>query len=366
MGEKKLLERAEKFKRAKLWITLVGISLIPALYNLIFLSSMWDPYGRLDHLPVAVVNQDQAAKLNDETLTIGNDMVEKMKDSDELEFHMVSQKDTEVGLEAGDYYMVVTLPKDLSQKATTLMTDDPQKLEIDYQTSKGHSFVAAKMSDTAMTSLKESVSETITETYTSAVFDNMRSLQTGTKDASSGSQELLSGSQRLATGSQDLSNGLSALSKGTTDLSAGAGKLNSGLSQYTNGVGQLAPGAQQLSQGLTAYTEGTSALASGAQELNQKSAVLLNGVQQLAAGSTDMQPLVDGANRLSAGLTQLTTASGLPQTDRAQINQLIAGGAEPIGDRTFCYEWFCQYGGNYKFIDGHRESGKEYPSLCQS
>lgn len=320
-----MLAKVEKMKRIKLWVTLVGISLIPALYNFIFLSSMWDPYGRLDNLPVAVVNYDQEATLNDKTLNIGADMVEKMEDSQDLDFHIVSEKEAKSGLKAGDYYMVVTLPEDLSQKATTLMTDNPQKLEIDYQTSKGHSFVAAKMSDSAMTSLKKSVSETITETYTSAVFDNMRSLQTGMKDASSGGQELLSGSQRLADGSEELEDGLSVLSQGTGDLSTGVGKLNSGLSQYTNGVRQLVLGAQQLSDGVTAYTDGAAQLASGAQTISQNSAALLDGAQQLAAGSTDMQPLVDGASQLAAGLTQLSNASALSQENRDQINQLIAG-----------------------------------------
>lgn len=320
-----MLAKVEKMKRIKLWVTLVGISLIPALYNFIFLSSMWDPYGRLDNLPVAVVNYDQEATLNDKTLNIGADMVEKMEDSQDLDFHIVSEKEAKSGLKAGDYYMVVTLPEDLSQKATTLMTDNPQKPEIDYQTSKGHSFVAAKMSDSAMTSLKKSVSETITETYTSAVFDNMRSLQTGMKDASSGGQELLSGSQRLADGSKELEDGLSVLSQGTGDLSTGVGKLNSGLSQYTNGVGQLALGVQQLSDGVTAYTDGAAQLASGAQRISQNSAALLDGAQQLAAGSTDMQPLVDGASQLAAGLTQLSNASALSQENRDQINQLIAG-----------------------------------------
>ena len=47
-------------KKPSLIIVMLGVSLIPALYNVIFLSSMWDPYGQVSELPVAVVNQDQA------------------------------------------------------------------------------------------------------------------------------------------------------------------------------------------------------------------------------------------------------------------------------------------------------------------
>lgn len=162
-------------KNPKLIITMIGVALVPALYNLSFLGSMWDPYGRVNDLPIAVVNQDKPAKMADESLTIGDDMVDKMSKNKELDYHFVSSKSAQKGLKKGDYYMVITLPEDLSQRATTLLNPEPQKLTIRYQTSKGHGMVAAKMGETAMTKLKESVSQNITKIYTSAVFSSMTS-----------------------------------------------------------------------------------------------------------------------------------------------------------------------------------------------
>ena len=80
------------FTRPMTLITIIGIACVPALYNISFLTSMWDPYGRLDQLPVAVVNQDQSATFQDKTLTIGDDMVDNMKESKSLDFHFVSEK----------------------------------------------------------------------------------------------------------------------------------------------------------------------------------------------------------------------------------------------------------------------------------
>ena len=37
-------------KKPSLWVTIIGVSLVPMLYNVIFLSSMWDPYGNVNHL----------------------------------------------------------------------------------------------------------------------------------------------------------------------------------------------------------------------------------------------------------------------------------------------------------------------------
>ncbi|MGV3353433.1 YhgE/Pip family protein [Streptococcus orisratti] len=291
-------------KSPKLWVTMIGVALIPALYNLSFLGSMWDPYGNVDDLPVAVVNQDKSSTLNDQTLSIGDDMVDSMSKNKALDYHFVSEKKAEEGLENGDYYMVITLPKDLSEKAASLLTDDPEKLTINYQTTAGRSFVASKMSESAMTKLKDTVSENITETYTKAVFKSMSSLQDGLQEASDGGNELLSGSKQLESGSQTITDNLNTAASGSQTLADGTATLSSGLTTYTNGV---------------------STLASGANELNSNSAALISGIAQLKESSTQVQRLVDGANSLTDGLQQLATSTTLSAEETENIQSLISG-----------------------------------------
>ena len=313
------------FTRPMTLITIIGIACVPALYNISFLTSMWDPYGRLDQLPVAVVNQDQSATFQDKTLTIGDDMVDDMKESKSLDFHFVSEKDAEKGLEEGDYYMVITLPEDLSEKASSLLTDQPEHLTISYQTSKGHSFVASKMSESAMEKLKASVSERITETYTSAVFDSMGEIQSGMVEAADGSQQLTDGASQLETGSQTLSSGLSTLSSSGQSLVTGANQLATGVVSYTDGVNQAASGSQTLSSGLTTYTNGVASLASGAEQINANSSQLIAGVGQLQSGASQVEQLVTGANQLQAGLEQLASSTSLSAEQSSQIQALLTG-----------------------------------------
>ncbi|MCG0556332.1 membrane protein [Lactiplantibacillus plantarum] len=46
-------------RKHKLMIIVMAIIMfIPSIYAVTFLRSMWDPYGRLNNLPVAVVNHD--------------------------------------------------------------------------------------------------------------------------------------------------------------------------------------------------------------------------------------------------------------------------------------------------------------------
>ncbi|HHM0038452.1 TPA: YhgE/Pip family protein, partial [Streptococcus pyogenes] len=303
-------------------ITMIGVALVPALYNLSFLGSMWDPYGRVNDLPIAVVNHDKPAKRADKSLTIGNDMVDKMSKSKDLEYHFVSAKQAQEGLKKGDYYMVITLPEDLSQRATTLLNPEPQKLTIRYQTSKGHGMVAAKMGETAMTKLKESVSQNITKIYTSAVFRSMTDLQSGLKEASAGSQALASGAKTAQAGSQTLSTNLAALTGASQQFQQGTGRLTSGLTTYTDGVNQVKNGLGTLSTDIPNYLNGVSRLSQGASQLNQGLSQLTQATTLSDEKAKGIQSLIVGLPVLNQGIQQLNTELSTLQPPNLNADEL--------------------------------------------
>lgn len=292
------------FKKPTFIIVMIGISLIPALYNIIFLSSMWDPYGQLSELPVAVVNKDKEASYNGQTMTIGEDMVSNLKETKTLDFHFVNEEEGEKGLEEGDYYMVVTLPSDLSEKAASILTNHPEQMQIDYQTSSGHSFIASKMSDSAMTQLKQNVSTNVTETYTKALFDKMVELKDGMSQAASGSEKLTDGANQLVTGSQTLTTNLNTLANSTVTFSNGTEQFTKGLSAYVSGVEQLHLGLGTFNSGLVTYTGAVSKLDSGLGQLASKSPELVGGINQLYTG---VEAYTGGVSQLNAGLNQFSS-----------------------------------------------------------
>ena len=313
-------------KKPAFIIVMLGVSMIPALYNVIFLSSMWDPYGKVSDLPVAVVNQDKAVTASGKTLSIGEDVVSSLKENKNLDFHFVSKEDAQNGLEKGDYYMVVTLPSDLSERAASILTDNPQQMKIDYQTSSGHSFIAGKMSDSAMTSLKQTVAQNVTDTYTSALFKNMGDLKTGLVKASDGAQQLASGSQQLGSGGQTIADNLRTLNQATTKLSSGAAQFNTGLQTYTGSVAQVSSGLGSLSNGINTYANGVSTVATGANQLSGRSADLLGGVQQLTQSGDGVQALSTGVTNLNTGLATLKSSVDTTLANNQQnVNDLATG-----------------------------------------
>ena len=303
-GETMFKEWKAIFKKPTFIIVMIGISLIPALYNIIFLSSMWDPYGQLSDLPVAVVNHDKEASYNGNTMAIGKDMVSNLKENKTLDFHFVDEEEGKKGLEDGDYYMVVTLPSDLSEKAASILTDHPEQMQIDYQTSSGHSFIASKMSDSAMTQLKQNVSTNVTETYTKALFDKMVELKDGMSQAASGSEKLTDGADQLVAGSQTLTTNLHSLADSSLTFSNGTEQFTKGLSSYVSGVEQLHLGLGNFNSGLVTYTGAVSQLDSGLGQLASKSPELVGGINQLYTG---VEAYTDGVSQLNTGLNQFSS-----------------------------------------------------------
>ena len=303
-GETMFKEWKAIFKKPTFIIVMIGSSLIPALYNIIFLSSMWDPYGQVSDLPVAVVNNDKEASYNGNSMSIGKDMVSNLEQNKSLDFHFVDEEEGKKGLENGDYYMVVTLPSDLSEKAASILTEHPEQMQIDYQTSSGHSFIASKMSDSAMTQLKQNVSTNVTETYTKALFNKMVDLKDGMSQAASGSEKLTDGANQLVAGSQTLTTNLNSLADSSLTFSNGTEQFTKGLFSYVSGVEQLHLGLGNFNSGLVTYTGAVSQLDSGLGQLSSKSPELVRGINQLYTG---VESYTDGVSKLNAGLNQFSS-----------------------------------------------------------
>lgn len=97
------------FHNKLLLIVLVAIVAIPVIYAGFFLNSMWDPYGNIDQLPVAVVNNDKPVDYEGRTLKVGDEMVDELRKNDEMQFNFVDAQTASDGLRNGTYYMAITI-----------------------------------------------------------------------------------------------------------------------------------------------------------------------------------------------------------------------------------------------------------------
>ncbi|WP_370784290.1 YhgE/Pip family protein [Faecalibacillus intestinalis] len=313
-------------------IVLVALILIPSIYTVVFLGSMWDPYGNSGDLPVAVVNKDKAVEYNDKKLDVGDQLVKKLKDNDSLDFHFVNSKEANKGLKDGDYYMVITIPSNFSKNATTLLDKNPKKMVLNYTTNPGTNYVASKMDDSAIAKIKAEVSASVTKTYAETIFTSIGTMSDGFAEASDGTQQLSDGMTQLEDGNKTISDNLKVLASSSLTFKDGTNTLTKGLKDYTNGVVTVNNGIYQLKTGVGTLGSATPTLASGISQLDSGAQALSAGINKYTAGvskalNEGTSELVKNNDALNAGISAL--GDGLASAQAG--NSKIAAGLKQMG-----------------------------------
>lgn len=305
-------------------IVLVALILIPSIYTVVFLESMWDPYGNSGDLPVAVVNKDKAVEYNDKKLDVGDQLVKKLKDNDSLDFHFVNSKEANKGLKDGDYYMVITIPSNFSKNATTLLDKNPKKMVLNYTTNPGTNYVASKMDDSAIAKIKAEVSASVTKTYAETIFTSIGTMSDGFAEASDGTQQLSDGMTQLEDGNKTISDNLKVLASSSLTFKDGTNTLTKGLKDYTNGVVTVNNGIYQLKTGVSDYTSGVSQALVGANQLVENNTELNAGVKALGEGAEKLvagnQQVVDGVKKLQENLETSKKTMAASQDSLTQLS----------------------------------------------
>lgn len=321
-----------------LLISTTVICIIPFLYSIFFLKSVWDPYGSTENLPVAVVNKDVPVEYRGQTMDIGHRMVKELKKNKQLKWEIVSPEKAHYGLTHRKYYTVVTIPKDFSKNATTVLDKHPKQMQLKYETNGSLNYIGEVISQLGMTKLNEKIRAQVTRAYATAMFKALHTVGKGMSTAANGAKQLdtglvtlQSGMNQYVAGVSQVNNGVQTLRVSVAPLAAGAQQLASGsqtlangIRQYTGGVGQLAAGLGQLNANSGALNSGASQLQGGLNTLSGKSGDLQSGAAQVAAGNSQLN------NTISTMLPQIQTQMGTMSSDINAKGQALNNALAPI------------------------------------
>ena len=311
----------EYLKKHKFFmLVIVVLFFVPSIYAVTFLSSLWDPYGQVKNLPVAIINKDKSVTYEGQKLAVGDDLEKELRKSKDMDFHFPSEKEAKAGLKDGKYYTVITIPSDFSKDATTLLDKDPKQMKLDYETSSGHSFIAGKLSESGAKEISQQISKQVTKTYAKTIFAEMKKVGKGMNTAADANKQLADGTTQIKSGSDQLTSGLQTLSASTLQFNDGAQTLTQGLSQYVDGVAQADAGSQRLTAGLGQLNGQVPALVSGVGQLSNGSNQVTAGLGQL---NSQVPALASGVNQLATGSEQLT--NGVDQLNQQLKDQDFAG-----------------------------------------
>lgn len=209
------------------------------------------------------------------------------------------------------YYTIVTIPKDFSQSAVSIMDNEPKKMELIYTTNGSYNYIGQEISEVVANALEIKIRNQVVEAYASAV-DQIASKMIGAiSEAASGANELSSGTGQLETGIDQYTNGVSQADIGASKLASGTEQLESAVGPLASGVDKLANGSQELSSALNKVEAGIQA--------NQNRINLLDsGLSNLSTAAQDM---ADALENFENHLSEETRIKLNEQIERAQ-NQL--------------------------------------------
>ena len=288
------------FKKPKVIIPIIVVLFIPVLYSGMFLAAFWDPYGKMNEIPVAVVNEDAGAEYEGKSLQVGKDLIEELKKGNDFSWKFVSREEADKGMKANEYYMTIVIPENFSSQATTVMDENPQPAELVFEPNEGYNFLAAQIGGTAVKEIKSKVSAKVTEAYTETLLEQVEKVSGGLNDAGSGASTLNEGAVKLDEGAEKLKENLSKLVVGTN-------KLNNGITPLKKGVGDLSKGAADLQTGAAKLSGGLNQLKAAEQKLESGATQAYDGGVKLQNG---LESSVEGANKLKAGLASAQEGSG--------------------------------------------------------
>ncbi|MGO4256831.1 YhgE/Pip family protein, partial [Marmoricola sp. RAF53] len=293
-------------------VVVVGL-LLPLLAALVLVWATWDRRTEFDKIPVAVVNNDQVVT-SPTTVAAGRELAGSLTDpsssdptgSDvQLSWKLTDSDDATAGLRSGEYYAVLTIPKDFSKQIVSTSGDDPERgqirLESNAAASESVPFLSLQVAAAAATALGNQS----TQGYLKNVYGGFNQIAQSNQKAATSAGQLATGTGQLSEGAAQLDDGANTLAGSMARLASGADDLQSGTAEVSSGSSEVARGANAVSQGARKVDQAAGKLAGGADKVADRGATFATRAGQAARLATGVS---EGAARVSSGAAGLATA----------------------------------------------------------
>lgn len=154
-------------------VVVVAIALLPSLYAWLNIYSNWDPYGNTGGISIAVASLDEGYTNEDGTYeNKGDDVVADLREATSINWVIVdTEEEAKGGVESGDYYAAVVIDREFSRNMFRMLTDWTGKPAITYYENAKKNAVATKITDTAVETLKRSISENYLEVVIGGIME---------------------------------------------------------------------------------------------------------------------------------------------------------------------------------------------------
>ncbi|WP_405803238.1 YhgE/Pip family protein [Streptomyces sp. NBC_01187] len=237
----------KRFGRGRLpRAAMAAMLLLPLLYGALYLWSFWDPYDRLDKVPVALVNSDQGATVKGEKVAAGDSIVKGLHDSDSFDWHETSAADARKGVEDGRYYLSLTVPSDFSKRVSSSSGDSPETGALKVRANDANNYIVGQISRSVFSEVRAAASSKVSRGFYDKIYMSFSTLHGKTAKAAKGADDLGDGIGKAEKGAGKLKSGLGDAEDGSGSLKSGTARLHKGAGSLKKGSGKVAKGTQKL------------------------------------------------------------------------------------------------------------------------
>ncbi|MCY1145233.1 YhgE/Pip domain-containing protein [Actinoplanes sp. Pm04-4] len=283
---------------------LAALAVIPLLYGALYLYAFWDPYGRLNHIPAALVVEDRAATASDGTkLHAGQDLADELIKREVFDWHVTDEAGAERGLTDGRYQLLLRIPADFSANLASPpdAAKKPEAAELTAVSDDATNYLTGVFARTAFDEVRSAAASSASAGYFDKMLIGFTDLKQQTEQAADGAGKLRNGVDSAKSGADKLSGGLD-------DARDGAGRLQSGLGTAGRGAGDLADGLTQLNAGAQQLASGTQQAAAGGRQLATAVDAAADEAEPLLRDNA--QRIADAANLVAGGADTLAANIG--------------------------------------------------------
>lgn len=317
--------------------SIAAVALIPSLYTVIYLSSLWDPGSHSTALKVGIVNLDQGFVYREQSFNIGQELSDTLKTAARFDYKAIDQAErARTQVRQGQLAFALIIPENFSANAVPGEQVGAGQLVV--FASQGNNIETARIAQQFASELGHKINESLNAKRWSLVLLNaagsqqsvsrlhqgIQQLHQGASELREGTKQAHNGAKSINAGAQGLSDNLSVLSQNTKKLGAGLRSMDASRPRNSD-LRKLDEGADSLVQNMTEFGQGLKQLKKGSHELYSEMATfkeeadsslwvnptlrsqVTQATQSLQQLDQGMQTAVEGDQKLTEGARNLHT-----------------------------------------------------------
>ncbi|WP_342598287.1 YhgE/Pip domain-containing protein [Psychrobacillus sp. FSL H8-0483] len=352
------------------WVAAIligGLIFLPSLYAWLNILASWDPYGQTGQFPIGIVNEDVGASIRGENINAGDELVQTLKSNHDMNWQFTNRDEAMEKVEYGDYFAVIIIPKNFTERLGSVISEVPQKANVDYYVNEKINSIAPKISDTGVSLIVDQMSNEFAAIVNGTIFDVFnklgieieadlpdiqkferyvfeieqklpdihQSLNASLSDAASAQKIIQSTQGSLSNVKKLTDDGLSTIANTTDFLTKAESGFNELVPQINRDLQKVQDIAQQANKLLTKLKlvkVDTSDLENTQKKLDQQMTNAISTVDTIIESLTDLRQMnaqntdFQSKEKLDDAIQKTTALKGTlqeAQTNARNINKLV-------------------------------------------